>query len=95
MPSDVHLANLASHSVFLVADRAVAEDVLERERGLVRTTPSPRAGTARECLGHGLAVALYLRPVLGAGWADGDRTGNGDSEPAPGPRAPSWQRCCF
>ncbi|QCW77427.1 class I SAM-dependent methyltransferase [Streptomyces sp. S6] len=35
VPLGVHLANLASHSVFLVADRAVATAVLERERALL------------------------------------------------------------
>lgn len=55
MPLDVHLANLASHSVFLVADRAVAEDVLERERALlVHAFPG---GTVREAYVTSLAVA--------------------------------------
>ncbi|MFD8113858.1 class I SAM-dependent methyltransferase [Streptomyces microflavus] len=55
VPLDVHLANLASHSVFLVADRVVAEDVLERERALlVHAFPG---GTVREAYVTSLAVA--------------------------------------
>ncbi|MFE4382863.1 class I SAM-dependent methyltransferase [Streptomyces cyaneofuscatus] len=51
---DVHLANLASHSIFLVADRAVAEPVLEREREILAAAFP--GGTVREAYVTSLAV---------------------------------------
>ncbi|ARI54898.1 MULTISPECIES: class I SAM-dependent methyltransferase [Streptomyces] len=55
VPLGVHLANLASHSVFLVADRAVATAVLERERALL--ADAFPGGTVREAYVTSLGIA--------------------------------------